>query len=131
MEHDDETPFSLEEACKVLLRNAARPCTLRAEIRKGELEAENWGRGYRVTPRMIREWRERKRVPAKAVPTPKQPAGRTAHSHEERAKAARAHLEMILQRPRPPLPGFKPEASGPFIEGIERGRAAEAKRKAK
>lgn len=59
--HDlaDDAPLTLVQACERLFQGQIKPSTLRAEARRGRLVIERIGRRDFVTPRAIREMREK------------------------------------------------------------------------
>lgn len=62
---NDDSPFTLREAAATLLNGVVKASPLRAAINRGELASEKLGRVFVVTPRYIREWRERCSGPGK------------------------------------------------------------------
>ncbi|TBW33577.1 DNA-binding protein [Siculibacillus lacustris] len=64
----DDTPMTLDEACRDLLRGLVKASTLRAAISSGTLSHERQGRRIIVTKRDIEEWRAACRVEARKAP---------------------------------------------------------------
>lgn len=91
-EFDDNAPMTLREAAEGLLRGVVKASTLRAAADRGELEIERLGRVHVVTPRAIREWRERCRTPAseRAAASP----GAYAKTQIDRQRQAAAQAEL-------------------------------------
>lgn len=58
----DDDPITLGEASEIVLRGAVSEQTLRAEIRRGNLQVERLGRNLFTTPNYIKAWREKCRV---------------------------------------------------------------------
>jgi hypothetical protein len=58
----DDDPITLAVASKVVLRGVITVSTLRAEIRRGNLEVERIGKNLFTTPAYIKQMRERCRV---------------------------------------------------------------------
>ena len=78
---DDDDPLPLARACELLFSNAITPSTLRAEARRGTLVLERIGRKDFVTPRAIREMRDKCRQDQKAP-------GSGSNPHDTRPKAS-------------------------------------------
>lgn len=66
----DDAPLTLDEACRLIFKNAIRPATLRAEAERGNLVIERIGRRDFVTQAAIREMR----IKCQQVPSAKAPA---------------------------------------------------------
>ena len=66
---DEDTPITLDEACKVLFRGTIKPATLVAEADRGKLHLEKIGRRYFTTPKAVQEMREKCARPRKQAPT--------------------------------------------------------------
>jgi len=102
--HDD-APYTLRAAADRLLHGAVKAATLRAAIERGDLACERLGRVHVVTPRALREWRERCRVLPKArVSTPIAPAdnGSSAMAPPSVEQAALSTIAAALTKRSPP-----------------------------
>ncbi|GGE23397.1 hypothetical protein GCM10011390_48540 [Aureimonas endophytica] len=67
---DPDEPLTLEEACKLIFREAIKPATLRAEARRGRLVIEKIGRRHFVSRRAIQEMREKARAEQRVEASP-------------------------------------------------------------
>lgn len=92
---DDNAPMTLREAAEGLLRGVVKASTLRSAADRGELEIERLGRVHVVTPRAIREWRERCRSPASERPAAPPGAFAKPQMDRERQTAAQAELKAL------------------------------------
>jgi hypothetical protein len=94
-EFDDNAPMTLKRAAEELLRGVVKASTLRAAADRGDLAIEKLGRVHVVTPRAVREWRERHCcIPARkraAAPTD----GREHGSSETKRHAS--ELDVLLR----------------------------------
>lgn len=54
-----DSPLSLDDAAKILLRGLVKASTLRAAASRGELEIERLGRRIVTTPAFVDAWRNR------------------------------------------------------------------------
>lgn len=76
----DETPLTLDEACRDIFRNTIRPSTLRAEAARGNLTIERIGRRDFVTRAAIAEMREKCRQQAQPRKVRVSGSGPSAHA---------------------------------------------------
>lgn len=97
-ESNDDSPMTLREAAEVLLNGVVKASTLRAAIERNELTSERLGRVNVVTPRAIREWRERCRVPAKDRSPVETGNAWNGLSEAAQRSAAQAALSRSLER---------------------------------
>lgn len=94
---DDDTPMTLEEACREIFRGAIKPATLLAEARRGKLVMERIGRRNFVTRAGIKSMREACRVEPKAT---SQGSRQLLVADKERTARSSAALEALLNEGR-------------------------------
>src|ERR1700724_2696253 len=90
----DDTPLTLAEACERIFHGQIKPSTLRAEARRGRLVIERIGRRDFVTPRAIREMRERCRSPSTS-------AGKSGTTAARSSSGDYAALQKLLTERKP------------------------------
>lgn len=111
---DDDAPMTLAEAAQTVLRGVVKVATLRAAVERGELTIERLGRVHVVTPRAIRDWRERCRAPAKApasMPIASEDSG--SFETDLRSVEQAALLQTVAELTRPCKPTSRPSSTSP------------------
>ena len=118
----DDAPIRLAEACASLFGGRITPATLRAEAKRGRLVIERYGNKLFVTPKAIREMREKCRVPQR-VPASisTSDVAETPPGSSETAKAAseRASVLAIVERLRKPSVDTSPQNISPELRVLK------------
>lgn len=111
---DEDAPMTLAEAAQTVLRGVVKVATLRAAVERGDLTIERLGRVHVVTPRAIRDWRERCRAPAKApasMPIGGEASGSSAM--DLRSVEQAALLQTVAGLTKPCKPISRPSSQSP------------------
>lgn len=96
----DDDPITLSEASKVVLKGAVTVSTLRAEVRRGNLEVERIGKNLFTTKGYIKAMRDRCRVTPQAAAPLSQADRSVVDKVSELKRVAKALIDSSKRRSR-------------------------------